>query len=324
MVTIKDVAKMAEVSTATVSRILNNRPGTKPETEEKVKKIIDLLNYKPNHIAQSLSNKSSNLIALIIPNLNNPYFSDLVNLLESSANKYGYKLYLCNSNDSEENLSFFLESIVNNYIKTVIINSLAVTQKDIDYLENNGVKAITIDRTNIDSHPNAVSVNHFKGSFLATKYLIKECNCKHILFLSGKMNERSSINRFNGYQHAVKQYITNGNTYLSEGDFTCESGFELTIDAINKPNSYDAIACANDAMAIGAIRACYQEGVSIPKEVQIVGYDNCHLSQYTTPSLTTVNQLNSEIGDSIMKSIHENEIIKFEYEPKIVVRETTK
>ena len=94
MATIKDVAKMANVSTATVSRIINNKPGANIETEKRVRDAINLLNYEPNNIARSLSNKTSNLIALIIPNLNNPYFSDLVNIIETAANKHGYKLSL--------------------------------------------------------------------------------------------------------------------------------------------------------------------------------------------------------------------------------------
>ena len=116
MVNIKDVAKFANVSTATVSRIMNGRPGANKETEKKVKDAIKKLNYQPSSMARSLSNKSSNLIAFIVPNLSNPYFTDLINLLDKAALKYGYKLYLCNSNDNPKNISYFLKNIVDNFI----------------------------------------------------------------------------------------------------------------------------------------------------------------------------------------------------------------
>lgn len=324
MVTIKEVAKMADVSTATVSRIINNKAGANIDTEKRVREAIKKLEYEPNNIARSLSNRSSNLIALIIPNLNNPYFADLVNIIETSAYNYGYKLYLCNSNDSKENISYFLKNIVDNYIQNVIINSLAITKKDIEYLEKHNVNVITIDRTNLDNQPNSISVDHFEGSFLATKHLVNNCGCEHILFISGEMNEQSSINRFRGYQKAIQKFTKTHTINLLEGDFTYKSGYELALKKLKTENNIQGIICANDAMAIGVINACYELGISIPNSIQIIGYDNCVLSQYSTPSLTTVNQLDPKIGQMIMESIKENKAIQFEYIPELIIRKTTK
>jgi LacI family transcriptional regulator len=325
MATIKDVAKMANVSTATVSRIINNKPGANIETEKRVRDAINLLNYEPNNIARSLSNKTSNLIALIIPNLNNPYFSDLVNIIEKETNKHGYKLYLCNSNDNEDNIAYFLKHIIDNYIQTVIINSLAITEKDIKYLEKHDINVITIDRTNVDNQPNTISVDHFRGSYIATEHLIKNCECENILFMSGEITEKSSASRFKGYQSAMQEYLLSHQVQLLEGNFTYKSGFDLAYNTLNqKKNDVHGIVCANDAMAIGAISACHKLGIEIPNQIQIIGYDNCVLSQYSTPSLTTINQLDSKIGEIIMNSIKENKTIQFEYTPEIVIRDSTK
>lgn len=324
MVNIKDVAKFANVSTATVSRIINDRPGANVETEKRVREAIKTLNYHPNNIARSLSNKSSNLIAFIVPNLNNPYFTDLINLLDVSAEKHGYKLYLCNSNDNSKNISYFLKSIVDNYIKTVIINSLAVTDEHIDYLKKHNITVITIDRTNLVNYPNAVSIDHYRGSYLATKYLIKNCKCNNIIFISGSMKEQSSISRFNGYKEAVEKYTKHQSIRLLEGDFTFASGYKLAKEELQKTTQIHGIVCANDAMAIGVIRACFELNIKIPEDVQIIGYDNCSLSSYTTPALTTVNQLDFKLGEIIMDAIDKGEDIKSELIPEIIMRETTK
>lgn len=324
MVNIKDVAKFANVSTATVSRIMNGRLGANKETEKKVKDAIKKLNYQPSSMARSLSNKSSNLIAFIVPNLSNPYFTDLINLLDKAALKYGYKLYLCNSNDNPKNISYFLKNIVDNFIKTVIINSLAVTEEDIKFLKDKGIKVITIDRTHLKNHPNTLSVDHFKGSFMATEYLINECNCQNLIFISGSMKEQSSISRFKGYKNAVEKFTSHKSIRLVEGDFTYNSGYELAKEVLKERNIVDGIVCANDAMAIGVMRACFELDIKIPDDIQIIGYDNCSLSQYTTPSLTTVNQLDKKIGDIIMDSISKNLQINSEFIPEIIERETTK
>lgn len=324
MVNIKDVAKFANVSTATVSRIINGRPGANVETEKKVKEAIKKLNYHPSNIARSLSNKSSNLIAFIVPNLNNPYFTDLINLLDKSANEHGYKLYLCNSNDNSKNISYFLKSIVDNFIKTVIINSLAVTDDDIEYLKKHNITVITIDRTNLINYPNAVSVDHYSGSYMATKYLVEKCKCQNITFISGSMKEQSSISRYNGYKDAIEEFTTHKSVRLLEGDFSYLSGYELSKKELGKTNNTQGIVCANDAMAIGVIRACFELNINIPDDIQIIGYDNCSLSQFTSPALTTVNQLDNKLGDMIMNAIDKGENIKSELIPEIIKRETTK
>lgn len=324
MVNIKDVAKFANVSTATVSRIINERPGANIETEKRVKEAIKKLNYRPSNVARSLSNKSSNLIAFIVPNLNNPYFTDLINLLDKSADNHGYKLYLCNSNDNTKNISYFLKSIVDNYIKTVIINSLAVTDDDIDYLKKHDITVITIDRTNLVNYPNAVSVDHYRGSYMATKYLVEKCKCQNIIFISGSMKEQSSISRFNGYKQAMEEFTNNKSIRLLEGDFTYSSGYELSKKELGQPNNIQGIVCANDAMAIGIIRACFELNIEIPHDVQIIGYDNCSLSQFTSPALTTVNQLDIKLGDMIMDAIDKGKDINSDLIPEIIKRETTK
>ena len=328
MAVIKDVAKLAGVSTATVSRIINGKGEASPETIKKVMQIVEELNFRPSSVAKSLSKRKSNLIALLIPNLDNPFFRELVKAIQISANKKGYQIYLCNSEDNREKVEYYLEAMADNYVMGAIINSLYVTEDDLEKLENKGIATITIDRTQF-SHPySALAVDHVNGGYIATKHLIEYSECKNLAFLSGPESEKSSQDRYQGYLKAISKSDANHVIKLF-GEFNIDSGYQASYDYLSQEKNIDGIVSSNDAMALGAIRACVDLGIIIPNDLKVIGYDNIVFGKHSVPRLSTINQFKRRSGDLIIDELEKvskngKKPKKYEVTPEIVVRESTK
>ncbi|WP_018665384.1 LacI family DNA-binding transcriptional regulator [Heyndrickxia acidiproducens] len=329
MVTIRDVAKAAGVSTATVSRIINNKGEAGPETIERVQKIIKELNYKPNTLAKSLSKRNSDLIALLIPSLENPFFPELVHAIEETANEYGYHVYLCNSDDKRSKVKYYLDSILSHYASGAIINSLYVESEDLEKLENSGIYTVTIDRSQFDHPFSAVTVNHKAGAKLAVEHLIKDGGCRHIVHISGPRGEKSSEDRLSGYLETLATFNSGLSSKVVYGNFDMESGYKAVQKLIQSGTGFDGIFSSNDAMALGAMRACAEAGLDVPSKVKVVGYDNIYFSRYATPRLSTVDQRKKDIGriavEELLRLIQDKneKPKKYEIKPELLIRESS-
>lgn len=329
MITIKDVAKKAGVSVATVSRVINNKGGASAETIAHVESVIRKMNYKPNKLAKSLSEGNSNLIALLVPTLSNPFFPELVREIEQVANENGYNIYLCNSDDNRSKVEYYLGSMIDHYVSGAIINSLHVDASDLAVLEQRGIRTITIDRANFEHPYSAITVDHISGARLAVTHLIRDEQCNNIVFISGPKNEKSAIDRLTGFTLALNEANHPVKTTICYGDFGIESGYENVKSLLQKGESFDSIFCANDAMAIGAMRACNEFGMQIPNEVKIVGYDNISLAPYIFPPLSSIDQCKYDIGklaiEELINLIKDKNYKKKQYrlEPKLVIRKSS-
>ncbi|MEX2784054.1 LacI family DNA-binding transcriptional regulator [Streptococcus sp. H49] len=326
MATIKDIAKMANVSIATVSRIMNGKGEASAETIKRVNNIIEELDYKPNKLAQSLSTKRSNLIAVVLPNLKNPFFGELATAIEKSAAKRGFRILLCNTNDNRDSVDYFLDMIADNFAFGAIISSLQITADDLEGLEKKGIKTVTIDRA-FFSHPySAININQFQGAYMATEHLIEK-KAEEILFISGPKDDPLSIERKRGYLKCLRNHQKTFQ-HIIYGDFSVESGYNLVSKLFDSVLSFDAIFASNDLMAIGAIRACKDYGKRIPEDIKIIGNDAISLGEYLEPRLTTISQERKLISDLLIEELiflHDKngKPQKQNIEPKIVIRETT-
>ncbi|MFD1388932.1 LacI family DNA-binding transcriptional regulator [Oceanobacillus oncorhynchi subsp. oncorhynchi] len=333
MVTIRDIAKKAEVSVATVSRIINNKGAASAETIARVNKIIEEMNYKPNSIAKSLSKKKSNLIALLIPTLNNPFFPELVREIEMAANQMGFQVYLCNSDDNREKVEYYLEAMADNYVAGAIINSLKVTAEDLHTLEKSGIPIITIDRASFEHPYSSISVSHRIGAAKAAAHLLHDSKHQNIVFISGPKEEKSSLDRLNGLNDVLDKYEKPLNLNVVYGDFEMDSGYQAIKSLLERGQKVDCIFSSNDAMAFGAMRACKENGLRIPEDLRIIGYDNTVFSAYSSPLLSTVDQRKDEIGQIAIKELFrlinskedakETERKQFFLEPELIVRQST-
>ena len=283
MVTIRDVAKEANVSVATVSRFINDKGYVSEDAKSTIAKAIEKLNYKPSSIARSLSIKQTNFIGLILPDITNPFFPELARAVEDIAHTYGYTVMLCNSDEKEEKEAHYVEMLKQKYVAGLIVISNRLEAKH--YRELN-LPIVAMDRPINDTIPTVTSQN-IEGARMGTSALI-ERGCKHILFLKGPDKIAPSQERARGFMQVIRD---SGVEYtVIECPFHFGDAETLVQEMMALKPSIDGIFASSDVAAAGALKAVQGMGISVPNELQIVGFDGITLGSMLMPGLTTVAQ----------------------------------
>ncbi len=328
MNTIRDVAKKAGVSVATVSRVINNKGKVSEKTELAVLQAIKELSYQPNSVARSLSSRKSNVVALIVPSINNAFFPELARAVEDIAQLNGYKLFLCNTDDSREKLVDYLDSLGSQYVDGLIIDSHNIKEEDLTKLSRLGIPVVMIDRVIENSNYTSITVNNRAGGRLATEHLL-EVGCKKIAHIQGPKNEMNSVQRMWGYRDQVSKLPWFDESWIAHAEFSVKSGYQATKELLIRHQDMDGIFASNDLIAIGALKAAYEWGKKIPNELAIVGFDGIDMSELTVPGITTIQQPIYQIGELAMHELL-NQIKNSHAKPKkyildieLVLREST-
>lgn len=298
MISIKDVAKHAGVSVATVSRVLNNSGYVGQDTRIKVEKAIKELNYKPNEVARSLFKKQSSAIGLIVPDITNPFFPELARAVEDTAIQLGYNVILCNSDEDENKEQNYLDVLQQQYVKGIIVSSNTMTAKQIEQLN---IPVVSIDRVISKGLPTIV-VENKKGAMMATRFL-RSKGCRRIGHIKGTSGVVNAEERCEGYKEIVGGEPWFKETYITEGQYDMQSSIQAALELLQRHPDIDGIFAANDIMAIGAIKAAYQLGRKVPQDIAIIGFDGISLSKATTPELTTIQQPIYEMGEKATKML---------------------
>lgn len=324
MSSIREVAKLAQVSPATVSRVIN---GTANVDEEKKKRVLDAISetgFVPNEVARSLFKKSAKIIGLILPSIENPFFTQMANAVERTADKYGYRLILCNTNDKPEREKTAISMLASMNADGIILT----TNNEETYESVNSCPipvVITDRRIAAKALAGYVHSDHYEGGRIAAKHLI-DCGCKNIVCIRGPVEVSSARARYEGYckvchEQNIKQQVVDC-TY----DF--DKGLEVTETILSKYPDVDGIIACNDVVAISVYKVLNSKGIRVPEDVQIIGYDNIRLSKLVTPEVTTIAQPIDEIGQKAAELIINNDIDnnekEFIFETKLIVRDTTK
>lgn len=318
MTTIRDISKLANVSIATVSRVLNGGR-VKKETKEKVVNAMKELNYTPNIIAQSLNYKKTKTIALIIPDITNPYFSELARAVEDVAKAKGYTVFLFNSDDEKQKTNEYFNIVQQKYVDGMILATKP-------YTNSWSIPVVVIDRV-IDKKIDTVVVNNRKGGRIATNHLI-EIGCKRIAHIRGP-KVLTSIERCMGYLEVVSQYSWFNESFIAEGNFELECAQKATEQLLTRNPEIDGIFAGNDLMAVGALKAIKKIGRKVPEEIAIIGFDGINLSKYVEPTISTIEQPIYELGaistnillDKISNKSNESSF--HELAVKLIKREST-
>ncbi|URN96450.1 MAG: LacI family transcriptional regulator [Candidatus Pristimantibacillus lignocellulolyticus] len=324
MASIKDVAKMAGVSVATVSRVLNNKGYVGQDTREKVESSIIELNYKPNEVARSLFKKQSNTIGLIVPDIMNPFFPELARAVEDTAIKLGYNVILCNSDANREKEQAYLDVLQQKYVNGIIVSSNTMTADQI--IEIN-IPVVSIDREISKGLPTIV-VENKNGAIAATRFL-KSKGCKRIAHIRGTYGIVNAEERCEGYKEVVDQELWFGESYIVNGNYEMQSSIKATLELLSQHPEIDGIFAANDIMAIGAIKAAHQLGIKVPEELSIIGFDGISLSAATIPELTTIVQPIYELGEkatTLLVNLMEQKAVEetfFKFDVELIERNST-
>lgn len=297
--TIKEIAKKANVSIATVSRALNNDKRVTDETRNLIHSIAEELNYKPNILARNFVRKKSNIIGLILPDIFDEFFTEIIKGVDEVTFQHGVYTMVASSHkfrSLEESLASLLRNgLVGGLI--LLIPSLSKEIKSI--LDQTKMPFVLISGGVHSSIYDVVSIDNYQGAYDMTNYLIKKRGYTKIAHITGPKDNDDSKLREKGFIDACSEnQITVRKNFLVRGDFTRESGIKLGMDLLSLKNGPQVIFAANDMMALGCYDAAQKKGLSIPEDIAVVGFDDIFVSQYLNPSLTTVRVQIEEVGKS--------------------------
>lgn len=330
MVTLKDIAKACNVSVATVSIVLSNRPHRfSSETVAKIIEYANQMNYVPNSIAQSLVTKRTRIIGLIIPDVNNIFYLDFITEVEKVAKARGYTVVLVNSqNDGLEEVNNYKTFIARRIDATIILRAgmnFEVTTKELSRL----AEKYEMPTLCLCNHIKAKSVlnvfsNQIKGSYLATQHLIRT-NHKRIGFIRGPQDVTYFRMRFEGFMMAVSEANLSSEQYMVvESDFNYDTGREQVEELINA--GCDAIYAGNDMLAFTTYQVAHERGLTVGKDISIMGHDDVRFASIIIPSLSTVHQPMREIAEegvtallNFVEGIHVEPYSK-EFDPSLILR----
>lgn len=289
-VTIRDVAREAGVSIATVSKALNNVNVVKPSTKQRILDAVKKLDYSPNLIGKQLKSGSTQTIGLFTSSVTGPYFSMLIDALANFSEKYGYELNVFISSDREK----IVNTIRGRLVDGVLLFDTVVANEDIEFLNSEHISSVFLDRKT--SHLNTTSVvfDSFKAGYDITNYLIN-LGHKQIAYIAGYKDVYDSEQRLLGVKQALFEHgLSFPPYYRLEGMFEQEAAYNAVLSFLrsSRVQSYElptAFVAGNDISAIGAIKALKHEGLMVPDDISVVGFDDIDISEYFNPPLTTIH-----------------------------------
>ena len=326
MINIREVAKMAGVSPATVSRVMNDSSYVSPEKRQRVLDAIAETDFVPNEAARTLFKRSSKTIGLIIPSIRNPFFTQFAGVIDEEAKEHGYRLFLCNVDDDLQQERAALQKMVAASVDGVIIAS---TNDEIQSdLEEYPLPVIVVVARMKTEKVNAyIYCNYYEGGRLAVRHLYEECGCRNIVCIRGPQHIYTARARYEGYRNYCLERGIPEQTVDCDYDF--KAGLEMTKELLEKYPDVDGILACDDIVAISTFKVLYNKGIRVPEQVQLVGFDDIYLSSLISPELTTVHQPIEEMAKKAARMLLEQNIPpkmgeNFIFPVSLVVRETTR
>ncbi|NLB51844.1 MAG: LacI family transcriptional regulator [Syntrophomonadaceae bacterium] len=329
MATIYDIAKRVGVSPATVSRALNNKGYVKDEVKTQILRAAEELHYIPNAAARSLIYKKTWTIALLLPDISNPFFATIARGVDDAISHKGYSLIICNSDGSLHNERKHIQILRERRVDGIV---MIPSGNQLDYsntLDLDNMPFVIVDRDpGIDS-VDVVLFDDFNGAKQATEHLVGLSH-QAIAIITGPRNVSTGVERLRGFKHVMLAAGLQVNPgYVFEGDFRESTGYEIGKKIVDGTSIPTAIFATNDLMALGALTAFKESGIRIPEDIAIVGYDGIPETNRGSPSLTTVIQPNYELGqaagDRLIRRIEnvKESRQKIVLNPRLVIRDST-
>ncbi|MPW26892.1 substrate-binding domain-containing protein [Alkalibaculum sp. M08DMB] len=330
-VKIKDVAREANVSVATVSRVLNNIPLVNDETKKRVQDAIDRTGYKPNAIARSLKMQRTNTFGIMIPDITQAYYTQVVRGVEDVCNIYDYNIILCNTDSDPIKEHTYLNVFLEKQCDGILFIGKSLSEDLILAITNSRVPIVLGALSDSEERVPSVSINNDEAAYDITKYLIDNGH-KKIGFLTDE-DEISyvGIERKKGYIRALESVgIEVNNDYELKGKYTIKGGYDLMDKMLKLKDRPTAVVALNDEMALGAIRKAEDVGLKVPEDMSVIGFNNFSISEWVKPTITTVAQPMYDIGAisarMLIKTINnkqdENKSIFVPHE--IIIRDSVK
>lgn len=323
-VTIKDVAERAGVSTGTVSRVLSDRPEISDATKRRIREICREMGYVPNMAARSLVKQASHTLGLIIPDISNPFFSEMALEIEMAARRLGYHLLICNTTREEKREYEAAEQMLRQQVDGVIVSP--TTPESMEHLRTlfGGLPVVYLG-DNHGADCSFVSADNVRGGHLGGQYLA-ELGHRRVAFLGGRANSLTSHYRIRGFLQAMEQYGCEGSVVECPVEMNGEDRYSwLAMDYLAKKPSVTAVFAYSDRFALGVIQAASELKLRIPEDLSLLGYNNSAYAAFPHINLSSISNHNRVLGRTAVKRLVDRingtrEFTRDVLEPELIIR----
>jgi DNA-binding LacI/PurR family transcriptional regulator len=326
---IKDVAREAGVSTATVSHVINNSRYVTEATREKVLSAVEKCNYYPNAHARSLASGRSNMLGVLVSDIANPFFPELVKSIEEAAFERGYDLILLNTNYDAERTSGYIKRLIQRKVAGVALMTSEMDAALIDELARCHVSVVFLDSGSAGECMSNLLVNYETGIDEAVRHLVS-LDHRRIAYIGGPGRLRSAIKRLEAFQGGIARHLPGAPASpLYEGDFRLEGGRRAAREMLAASCLPTAVIVANDMMALGVMQECRASGLRIPLDLSVIGFDDIAFAELSDPPLTTISLPRAELGrravEALMMTIEgaNRQGLEMHIQTRLVIRGST-
>ncbi|MEH7081294.1 catabolite control protein A [Neobacillus drentensis] len=301
-ITIYDVAREANVSMATVSRVVNGNPNVKPVTRKKVLEVIERLGYRPNAVARGLASKKTTTVGVIIPDISNIFFAELARGIEDIATMYKYNIILSNSDQNKDKELHLLNTMLGKQVDGLVFMGGNITADHVEEFEKSPVPIVLAGSIEESNTIPSVNIDYEEAVYDSIREFIEKGH-KNIAFVVGPLHEpKNTIKKLRGYQRALQESgIAYNEELIVEGDYTYDSGIEAIERLLEVSARPTAILVGSDEMALGVVHGAEDKGYKIPEDFEVITSDNTRLSLMVRPQLTTIVQPLYDIGAVAMR-----------------------
>lgn len=323
---IRDIAKLAGVSTATVSHVINSTRFVSDEVKRKVQEVIESNGYTPNAHARNLATQRNHTFGLILSDLSNPFFPELVKSIQECAQVKGYEIALANTNYDATRTVASVQRMLEQRVSGVAIMTSEMDAALAQRLAAREIAVVFLDVGEVGPYVSNIVVNYEKGIRAGVEHLLA-LGHRHIAYISGPQRLKSAQRRQLAFTKTVKKYESA--PFIYEGDFKATGGQQAVAAMLEQPQRPTAIVAANDLMAMGAIRELRKAGLRVPEDVSVVGFDNILFAELADPPLTTVALPREEIGQAAVEALlhtvtnESKQGREYKITPRLIVREST-
>ena len=329
--TIKDIARRARVSHTTVSRVLNNKPGVKRATKERILDLIRELDYQPNLVARSLVMKRSRTLGLVITTIRNPFYLEVAQGVEDTARARGYSVFFCCTNFSISREEESIRDLRRKGVDGIILSSAHTRDPYVASLVEQEFPTVLVNRRVLEpdlaGKMDYIGVDNVKAGEMAVDHLL-QVGRRRVAVISGNKDSSITIERMKGIRRALKKHhVELDDEMVFEGDYLKKSGYDGALYFLSRTGLPDAILCLNDYMALGVYDALMERGVSIPETVSLMGFNDIEFSSLQVVGLTTISQKNYLLGSMAVQRLVDRVEgakagVEYVLEPELIVRKT--
>ena len=305
MPTIRDVAKLAGVAPITASRVISNSGYASEDVRQRVNLAAEQLGYVPNFLARSLRSKRTQTLALVLTDITNPFWTTVARGVEDAASEEGYHVIFCNTDESASKQNSYLEAIIQKQVDGILLVPARSNTSPIEFLHQQNVQVVLLDRRLPNMEADVVRCDSKGGAYQLVQLLVK-LRHQRIAILSGPSGVSSADDRVAGYKQALDEAgLKTEEQLIIYGDFTLESGYEMTRSLLELPARPTALFAGNNFIAIGALKALHDAGLAVPEKMSVVSFDDLPAAIVVDPFLTVAVQPAYEMGQRATRRLLE-------------------